>query len=129
MDELSGICGPVSKLISTDEAYVLAIETALGGGVQNIVVEEEKDAKDAIEFLKKNRLGRATFLPLTTLRPSLYDTSSIREGGFYGRASDLCRCEDKYRIAIDFLLGKTLICEDIEAASDWRRAKNTAFGS
>lgn len=124
--ELSGICGPVSKLISTDEKFVLAVETALGGGVQNIVVEEEKDAKDAIAFLKKNRLGRATFLPLTTLRASLYDTSDIREKGFYGRASDLCKCEDKYRVAIEFLLGKTLICEDIEAAS--ALAKREKYG-
>ncbi|MBE6713465.1 MAG: chromosome segregation protein SMC [Ruminococcaceae bacterium] len=124
--ELSGICGPVSKLISTDEKYVLAVETALGGGVQNIVVEEEKDAKDAIAFLKKNRLGRATFLPLTTLRAGLYDTSDIHESGFLGRASDLCRSEEKYRVAIEFLLGKTLICEDIESAS--RLAKSEKYG-
>ncbi|MBQ3074621.1 MAG: chromosome segregation protein SMC [Clostridia bacterium] len=125
-NELSGICGPISKLISTDEKYVLAVETALGGGVQNIVVEEERDAKEAISFLKKNRLGRATFLPLTTLRAGLYDVSAIRESGFLGRASDLCKCDEKYRIAIEFLLGKTLICEDIESAS--RLAKQERYG-
>ncbi len=124
--ELSGICGPVSKLISTDEKYVLAVETALGGGVQNVVVENEIDAKAAIDFLKKNRLGRATFLPLTTLRAGVYDTASIREKGFLGRASDLCRSEEKYRIAVEFLLGKTLICEDIESAS--RLAKSEKYG-
>ncbi len=125
-DELSGICGPVSKLISTDEKYVLAVETALGGGVQNVVVENEADAKSAIEFLKKNRLGRATFLPLTTLRAGIYDTSAIRENGFIGRASDLCKSEEKYRVAVEFLLGKTLICEDIESAS--RLAKSEKYG-
>jgi len=125
-NELSGICGPVSKLISTDEAYVLAIETALGGGVQNIVVENEQSAKDAISFLKKNHLGRATFLPLTTLKTGKYDISEIHTQGFVGRASDLCRSEEKYLPAVEFLLGKTLICEDIEAAS--RLAKSEKYG-
>ncbi len=125
-NELSGICGPVSKLISTEENYVLAVETALGGGVQNVVVESESDAKEAISFLKKNRLGRATFLPLNTLKPSIYDISAIREEGFVGRASDLCRSEEKYRIAVEFLLGKTLVCTDIESAL--RLAKKEKFG-
>ncbi len=125
-EELSGICGPVSKLISTDEEYVLAVETALGGGVQNIVVDGEADAKAAIEFLKKNRLGRATFLPLDTLRVSLYQTSDIREEGFVGLASELCRSEKKYTPAVEFLLGKTLVCRDIESAS--RLAKKEKYG-
>lgn len=125
-NELSGICGPVSKLISTDEAYVLAIETALGGGVQNIVVENEQSAKDAISFLKKNHLGRATFLPLTTLKTGKYDISQIHSEGFVGRASDLCRSDAKYLPAVEFLLGKTLICENIESAS--RLAKSEKYG-
>ncbi len=116
-EELSGICGPVSKLISTGEEYVLAVETALGGGVQNIIVEDEKSAKEAIGFLKKNRLGRATFLPLTTLRAGKYDTSHIQDAGFVGVASDLCRSEAKYEKAVEFLLGKTLVCRDIDTAS------------
>ncbi len=124
--ELSGICGPVSKLISTDQNYVLAIETALGGAVQNIVVEDEKSAKDAIAFLKENRLGRATFLPLTTLRVSLYDVSQIRDEGFLGLASELCRSEEKFRPALEHLLGKTLICRDIESAT--RLAKAEKYG-
>lgn len=125
-EELSGICGPVSKLISTDEDYVLAIETALGGGVQNIVVENEESAKEAISFLKKNHLGRATFLPLTTLKTGKYDISAIRTEGFVGRASDLCRSDAKYQPAVEFLLGKTLICKDIESAS--RLAKSEKYG-
>ncbi|MBQ4037701.1 MAG: chromosome segregation protein SMC [Clostridia bacterium] len=125
-DTLTGICGPVSKLITTDEAYVLAMETALGGGVQHIVVENEADAKGAIAYLKKNRLGRATFLPLTTLRPALYDVSGIREAGFVGRASDLCRSDKKYAPVVEFLLGKTLICEDIDAAG--RLAAKEKYG-
>lgn len=124
--ELSGICGPVSKLISTDEDYVLAIETALGGGVQNIVVENEESAKSAISFLKKNHLGRATFLPLTTLKTGKYDISAIHTEGFVGRACDLCRSDEKYQPAVEFLLGKTLICKDIESAS--RLAKSEKYG-
>ncbi|MBR3837850.1 MAG: chromosome segregation protein SMC [Clostridia bacterium] len=125
-DELSGICGPVSKLISTDDQYVLAIETALGGAVQNIVVEDEKAAREGIAFLKQNRIGRATFLPLTTLRTGLYDISGIGGKGFLGLASHLCRCEERYRPAVDFLLGKTLICEDIDSAT--RLAKAEKYG-
>ena len=124
--ELSGICGPVSKLITTKDDYILAVETALGGGVQNVVVESEKDAKDAIGFLKKNRLGRATFLPLNTLRPSLYDIDGIKEEGFVGRASDLCSSDEKYRVVVEFLLGKTLICRDIDSAT--ALAKKEKYG-
>ncbi len=124
-EELKGICGPVSKLISTQEEYVLAVETALGGGVQNIVVESEQSAKEAIAFLKQNRLGRATFLPLNTLRTGRYDVSSIGEEGFLGIASDLCQSEEKYRPAVEFLLGKTLICRDLESAN--RLAKREKY--
>jgi len=124
--KLQGVCGPVSKLISTEEETVLAIETALGGGVQHLVVEKEGHAKEAISFLKKNRLGRATFLPLDTLRASLYDTSRIHDEGFVDRADRLCRSEEKYRPAVEFLLGKTLICRDLESAS--RVAKGERFG-
>ncbi len=123
---LSGICGPVSKLISTEERYVLAMETALGGAVQNLVVETEKDAKEAISYLKNNRLGRATFLPLTTLRPQVYRTFHIRAKGYVGLASELCRCEEKYRPAVEFLLGKTLVCEDIDAAAALAREEKYA---
>ena len=125
-EELSGICGPVSKLITTQDDYVLAVETALGGGVQNVVVESEKDAKEAISFLKKNRLGRATFLPLNTLRPALYDISGIKEDGFVGRASDLCKSDAKYQGVVEFLLGKTLICRDIDSAT--ALARKEKFG-
>jgi len=125
-DEIPGVCGPVSKLITTDEEYVLAMETALGGGIQNIVVETEESAKTAISFLKKGRLGRATFLPLTTLRPALYDVSHIKEEGFLGLASDLCTSSDRYRIVVEHLLGKTLVCHDIDSAL--RLAKKEKFG-
>ncbi|MBR2615427.1 MAG: chromosome segregation protein SMC, partial [Clostridia bacterium] len=124
--ELEGICGPVSKLIETDEAYVLAVETALGGSVQNLVVEDEKSAKAAIAFLKENRLGRATFLPLTTLRTARYDISGIHQDGFLGLACDFCRSEEKYRPAVEFLLGKTLLCRDLESAT--RLAKAEKYG-
>ncbi len=121
--ELSGICGPVSKLVTTREEYVLAMEAALGNGVQNLVVETDRNAKDAIAFLKNNRLGRATFLPLNTLCAGLYDVSAVHDEGFVGRASDLCQSEEKYRIIAEFLLGKTLVCRDIESASRVARAE------
>ena len=121
--ELTGVCGPVSKLLSTEEEYVLAIETALGASVQNVVVETEEDAKAAIRFLKENRLGRATFLPLNTLRPQTYHAWHIRAEGYLGLASELCRVEDRYRVVADHLLGKTLVCRDIDSAASLARAE------
>ena len=127
-DTLSGICGPVSRLIHTEEEKVLAIETALGSGVQHIVVESETDAKRAIDYLKKNRLGRATFLPLDGLRVSLYNDSALQgENGYLGLACDLCDCDKKYRKALEFLLGKTLVCRDLETAS--RLAKQERYAA
>ncbi len=115
--ELSGIHGPVSRLIKTDEKYITAIETALGAGIQNIVVEDEKAAKAAIEFLKRTRSGRATFLPLTTLRPKVTDLSSVKAKGLVGNAVDLVKFDKKFTPAIEFLLGRTAVAETIDSAT------------
>ena len=121
--KLEGICGTVSRLISTEDEYSLAIETALGAAVQHVVVEREEHAKEAIKYLKENHLGRATFLPLNTLRPQPYHTWHIRSEGFVGLASELCRTEDRYRVVADYLLGKTLVCRDIDSAAALARAE------
>ena len=116
--ELGGICGPVSRLISTEGEYVTAIETALGGGIQNIVTENERAAKEAIAFLKRTRSGRATFLPLTTLRPNEADFSSLRHRGFVGSAAELVKYEKKFAPAVKFLLGRTAVADNIDSAAE-----------
>ncbi len=124
--DLSGIHGPVSKLIVTDNEYITAIETCLGGQMQNIVVDDEKSAKEAIAYLKRTNQGRATFLPLTTVdgkETDDKDISSMR--GFISVASRLIRCDEKYRGIVKNILGRTVVATDIDAANDI--ARKTGF--
>ena len=115
---LSGIFGPVSELISVEEPYALAIETALGAALQNIVVQDERSAKSAIRFLKEQKAGRATFLPLTSVKGRLSEPDGVsNEEGYVETASRLVRCEETYRGVVDFLLGRIVIAEDLDAAS------------
>jgi len=121
--ELSGIHGPVSKLIVTDSEYITAIETCLGAAMQNIVVENEDSAKAAIAYLKRTNSGRATFLPLTTVKGSLADVSAVkRMKGFISIASELVRCDEKYRGIVNQLLGRTVVCDTIDSATPLARA-------
>lgn len=122
--ELSGIHGPVSRLISTPEEYITAIETALGAGIQNVVVSDEKAAKEAIAFLKRTRSGRATFLPLSTLRPNVINMSDISHPGFIGNAAELVKCDVAYLPAVKFLLGRTAVCDNIDSAASLAAKKN-----
>lgn len=112
---LRGIKGTVSQLISTDEKYAVAVETALGNAVQNIICENETDAKKAIEYLKKNNAGRATFQPVSSVKGRLLDEKDLYENeGFVGIASDLVKCDDIYREIIVSLLGRIAVCEDLD---------------
>ncbi len=123
--ELSGIHGPVSKLIVTDAEYITAIETCLGAAMQNIVVENEDAAKAAIAYLKRTNSGRATFLPLTTVKGSLADVSAVKKmRGFISVASELVRCDEKYRDIVNQLLGRTVVCDTIDSATPLARALN-----
>ena len=115
---LKGICGPVSRVISVPKRYAVAIETALGAAMQNIVVESDEDAKNAIRYLKSTDGGRATFLPLNTIKPRELNENGLDECfGFVGVAGSLCSCEPKYRNILDNLLGKIVIAEDLNSAS------------
>lgn len=117
-ESLSGICGPVSKLLSVSGEYVTAIETALGAAVTNIVVEDEDSAKAAIRFLKERGAGRATFLPLTSIRANVIEEPGIeKEKGFVGIGSLLVNCEKKYSIVAGYLLGRTVVADNIDNAS------------
>lgn len=114
---LKGVHGPVSRLIKVDGQYALAVETALGGAMQHIVTATENDAKTAIAFLKKNNGGRATFLPLTSIRGSRLPEKDINhEYGFIGLAVDLCSFDAQYNGIFDSLLGRIVVAEDLDCA-------------
>jgi len=114
---LRNIHGPVSKLIRTHDDYTVAIEIALGGAMQEIVVDTEQDAKAAINYLKRTGGGRATFLPLNMVQGrTLKENGLDRAAGFVGIASELVSCDAAYRGVVDNLLGRIVIAETIDFA-------------
>ena len=125
---LRGIHGPVASLMKTDQKYSLAIEIALGAGLQNIVVDREEDAKAAINFLKQRDGGRATFLPLTAIRgDELREKGVEDEFGFVGLASRLVEFDGKYQNIFNSLLGRTVIVEDMDCGIAMARKYHNAF--
>ncbi len=116
---INGVCGPVSKLIKVSPKYTLAIETALGANLQNIVVEDDEVAKKAISLLKQNNAGRATFYPLTSIQASglSVDIAKLeRLNGYIGVADSLTETEAKYNIISKYLLGRTVVFDNIDNA-------------
>ncbi len=114
---LPGIHGPVSRLIRTADEYTVAIEIALGGAMQQIVVDSEAEGKAAISYLKRIGGGRATFLPLSVIQGrTLRENGLETTRGFLGIASELVTCEDRYRPIVENLLGRIVIVTDIDAA-------------
>lgn len=114
---LRGIYGPVSQLITVKDKYSAAIETALGAAVQNIVVDNETNAKRAMGFLKEHRAGRATFLPITAIKGRVLSEQGLDDQyGFVSIASDLVSYDNKYSEIIRWLLGRTAVAEDIDSA-------------
>lgn len=114
---LRGIYGPVSSLIRVEDEYATAIETALGGSIQNIVTDNEEQAKSAIFYLKSTNSGRATFLPVTSvIGRSLADNNLQSYSGFIGIANDLVKCDNKYNGIVKSLLGRTAVFENMDSA-------------
>ena len=112
-----GIRGVVADLISTSVEYETAIETALGGSIRNIVTDNEATAKYLIEFLKSGKFGRATFLPLTSIKArTLGNEAVLREDGVIGVASELVRCDEEYRNLCSHLLGRIVVVDNIDNA-------------
>ncbi len=115
------IYGPISTLINVEKSYITAIETALGASMQNIVVENEDVAKEAINLLKRANAGRATFYPINVIKPHS-ETEEIREAiklkGCVGRADKLVKVEEKYRSTIELLLLRTVVFDNIENATE-----------
>lgn len=113
---LRGVHGTVSELLRTDEHTALAIETALGAAIQNVVVDTQNDGKRAIEFLQRRNAGRATFLPLDAIRGGRLDAIPGGDEGCLGLAVDLIEFEAKYKNVFENLLGRTLIAETLTDA-------------
>ncbi len=114
---LRGIHAPVSQVINVKDKYSLAIETALGAGIQNIITDTENDAKKAIGFLKESHAGRATFLPLTAIKGKVLEEEGLDDCfGYINLASELVDVDGKYTEIIKSLLGRTVVAEDLEAA-------------
>ncbi|MEG2429703.1 MAG: chromosome segregation protein SMC, partial [Oscillospiraceae bacterium] len=115
--QLDGIYGTLSQIVNVKNEFSLAIETALGGSLQNIIVENEKAAKNAMNFLKQGKLGRATFLPLTTIKGNLTSTNGMSEfSGFINLASNLVEFDEKFRQIIQSFLGRVVVVDDIDTA-------------
>ena len=118
-----GIVGVVADIIKTDKEYETAIETSLGQTIQNIVAEDEETAKDLITYLKKNKYGRATFLPLTNISSSrnLHNHKVLNDHGVIGIASTLVEADSKYNALIDYLLGRIVVVDNIDNATQIAR--------
>ncbi len=125
---LKGVHGPVSRLIRTDNEYTTAIEIALGAAMQNIVVDTEAEGKAGMAFLERTNGGRATFLPLNVIKGKSLNESGL-DGcrGYIGIASDLVRCEDKYRGIVENLLGRIVLAQNIDAAIAMARKYSNRF--
>ena len=117
-DKNPGILGVVADLIHVEKNYEIAIETALGGSIQNIVTENEETAKNMIGFLKKNRFGRATFLPLDSIntRQEFSEKRALSEKGAISVASELVKCDERYQGLSKYLLGRVLVVDNIDNA-------------
>ena len=114
---LKGIHAPVSQIISVKDKYALAIETALGASIQNIITDTENDAKKAINFLKESKAGRATFLPLTSVKGNELNEKGLDDCyGYINLASELVDFDKKYQGVITSLLGRTVVSEDLDSA-------------
>lgn len=114
---LRGIHGPVSRLIRAEGEYALAIETALGAAAQNLVCDKDEDAKRAIRYLKENKAGRVTFLPLSNIKGNRLQENLKNEDGFVGIAADLVQYDAQYGEIAKNLLGRTAVAEDMDYAT------------
>ena len=125
---LSGVHGPVSALLSTENRFVTAIDTALGASASSIVVGSAEDGRACIEYLRRTDGGRATFLPLDTIRPaSLRESGLDRERGCCGTADTLVQFDETYGAVVRSLLARTVVCENMDAALALARSRGHRF--
>ncbi|GAA0176924.1 chromosome segregation protein SMC [Clostridium sediminicola] len=124
-----GKCKIVGEVIDADEKYETAIEIALGSSISNIITDNDYVAKELIKYLKSKKLGRATFLPMNTIKPRklIVNNETKKSQGFIGIASDIVNFNEKYTIPIDYLLGRILIVDDLENASRIAKINKYSF--
>ena len=122
-----GMHGVLANIIEVPEQYQTAIEMCLGMSLQNIVTDTEEDAKKLVEHLRKNNLGRASFLPISSVRGKKLDKIKIKEEGYVGIASDLIKYDKKYQDIIENLLGRTVIVDKMETAIKIAKQNKYAF--
>ena len=123
----SGVNGVLANLISVDEKYQTAIEMALGGILQNIVTDNEHTAKKLVEHLRKNNLGRASFLPISSVKGSKIDKIKGHYNGLIGVASELVKCDRKYADIVSNLLGRTVIVDNMDTGIQVAKNNNYSF--
>ncbi|MDD2362053.1 MAG: chromosome segregation protein SMC [Oscillospiraceae bacterium] len=125
---LRGIHGPITRLIDTPADMALAIETALGAATQNIICDTEDNAKRAIAYLKENSAGRATFLPLSSVKSRQLNEQGLdKENGYVGIASELVTCDKVYIDVVRSLLGRTVVAQDLDCAVTIARRSGYRF--
>ena len=124
---LRGIHGPVANLVKADDRYALAVETALGASMQHIIVDTQRNGAAAIELLKKRDGGRATFLPLDTIRPQHLNEVPSGAAGYIGVAADLVRCDARYQDIVRNLLGRTVVAETLNHAIAISRSSGNRY--
>ena len=125
---LTGVLGPVGELFRVSARYTVALETALGGAMQNLIVEHEEAGKAVLRLLKKQDGGRVTCLPLTALRPStLREDGLDREPGFVAVAADLVDCDETCRLAAQSLLGRTVVADTLDHAVALAKKRSYRF--
>lgn len=117
-DRIHGIHGVVADLITVEKKYEVAVETALGGSIQNVVTDSEQTAKRLIEYLKKNKYGRATFLPLTSIgnRNTFTQEKALKEPGVLGLANTLVKARPEYEGLLRYLLGRVVVADTVDNA-------------
>lgn len=129
-DMAKRVQGTLASLIDVPKKYELAIETVLGQSLQHIVTDQEEDAKYLIDYLKKNKLGRATFLPISSIRPRTLNKKEegvLEYKGCHGLASEFIKCDKKYKDIVDNLLGRVIIADDLEEAIRMARDHSHTF--
>ncbi|MEF2095451.1 chromosome segregation protein SMC [Bacillus sp. CFBP9009] len=130
-ETLQGIEGAVAELIKVPKEYETAIETALGGAMQHVVVEREEHAREAISFLKKNRYGRATFLPLSVIKAREISANQLSmlksHSAFVGTGSSLIQYDDRHAAIAENLLGTVIITTDLKGANDLAKMMQHRF--
>lgn len=127
---LTGVKGVLAQLMTVPQAYETAIDMALGAAQQNIVTDTEETAKELINYLRQNRLGRATFLPMSAIRGKMLygnERNALKLPGCLGVASELVQCAPEYRGIVENLLGRTVIADNLDHGIPIMRAGNHAF--